>query len=133
MNRQKFKQVLPRVLLPVGIVALVVGALDPLEGSVIILLGSGLVALATWLRNQDRSKAIYRTWLFGLIALGILAMFVLSHLGGVGGPSGRPLWWLLLLLPYPIGWLLEIANLIVGGWSWLRRRRPRVGSNTARA
>lgn len=122
MNGPKLRHVLTRMLFPIGVVAMVVGALDPLEGSIIILLGSGLVAVATWLRNQDRSQAIYRTWLFGLIALGILAMFVLSHLGGVGGPSGRSMWWLLLLLPYPIGWLLEMGNLIASGINRLRRR-----------
>lgn len=122
MNRQKLKSVAGRILFPLGVVAMVVGALDPLEGAMLILPGSGLVALASWLGSQNRSQAIYRTWLFGLIALGILAMFVISHLGGVGGPSGRSMWWLLLLLPYPIGWLLVMANLIARAIARLRHR-----------
>jgi hypothetical protein len=122
MDSAKIKNASARVLFPIGVVALVAGALDPLEGAVLILAGSGLVAFATWLRNQDRSQAIYRTWLFGMIALGILAMFVISHLGGVGGKSGRSMWWLLVMLPYPVGWLLEIANLIARGIDRLRHR-----------
>lgn len=112
MNALKIKIWSARGLFTLGVIAMVVGVLDPLEGSVIILCGSGLVALGTWLRGQGRALAVYRTWLFGMIAFGVIAMFALSAVGGFGGPSGRSMWWGLLLLPYPIGWLLGIANLI---------------------
>lgn len=123
MNTPKLKQQTARILLPLGVVAMVIGAVDPLEGSVLILGGSGLVALSTWLGRQGRNVAVYRTWLFGMIALGVLAMFVLSSMGGVGGKSGRSLWWLLVLLPYPVGWLLEMAHLIARGIERVRHRQ----------
>ena len=91
---------------------MVVGMLDPLEGSVIILAGSGLVALGTWLGNQGRALSVYRAWLFGMIALGVIALFWMSAAGGIGGKTGHSLWWGLVLLPYPIGWLLGMANLV---------------------
>jgi hypothetical protein len=91
---------------------MVVGALDPLEGSVIILAGSGLLALGTWLGQQEKGLVVYRAWLFGMIAFGVIALFALSAAGGFGGKSGRSMWWGLVLLPYPVGWLLGIANLI---------------------
>jgi hypothetical protein len=92
---------------------MVFGVLDPMEGSVVILVGSGLVALGTWLGHHDKALATYRTWLFGIIAFGVIALFVLSAMGGFGGETGRSLWWGLVLLPYPVGWLLSMANLIV--------------------
>lgn len=122
MNTPKLKHLTARMLLLLGVIAMVIGAADPLEGSVLILGGSGLVALSTWLGQQGRTVAVYRTWLFGMIALGVFAMFVLSSMGGVGGKSGRSLWWLLVLLPYPIGWLLEMANLIARGIERVRHR-----------
>jgi hypothetical protein len=101
---------------------MVVGALDPLEGSVLILAGSGLVALGSWLGGQARSIVVYRMWLFGMIAFGVIALFVLSAMGGFGGKTGRSMWWALVLLPYPIGWLLGIANLITRAIDRLRHR-----------
>lgn len=122
MNTPKLKHLTARILLPLGVIAMAIGAVDPLEGSVLILGGSGLVALSTWLGRQGRKVAVYRTWLFGMIAFGVLAMFVLSNMGGVGGKSGRSMWWLLVLLPYPIGWLLEMANLVSRGIERFRHR-----------
>lgn len=123
MNAPKIKLWSARASFTLGVIGMIVGSLDPLEGAVVILAGSGLVALGTWLGNQERGLAIYRTWLFGMIAFGILAMFALSAAGGFGGPSGRSMWWGLLLLPYPIGWLLGIANLIARMIERLRHHR----------
>jgi len=112
MNSAKLKNVSVRILFFIGVIALVVGALDPLEGSVVIVAGGGLIALGTWLGHQDRGLCVYRTWLFGLIAFGVMALFGLSAVGGIGGKSGHSMWWGLLLLPYPVGWILGIANLV---------------------
>ena len=101
---------------------MIVGMLDPLEGSVVILAGSGLVTLATWLGHQEKALAIYRTWLFGMIAFGVIAMFVISAMGGLGGKTGRSMWWGLVLLPYPFGWLLSMANLIARAIDRVRHR-----------
>jgi hypothetical protein len=123
MNTQIIKHLSARILLPIGVIALIVGALDPLEGSVLILIGSALVALGTWLGNQARRLVIYRAWLFGMMAFGVVALFVMSAMGGLGGKTGHSMWWALVLLPYPIGWLLEVANLITQGIDQLRHRQ----------
>jgi hypothetical protein len=47
-----------------------------------------------------------------LIAVGVAALFGLSAIGGFGGPSGRSMWWGLLLLPYPIGWVIGLLGAV---------------------
>ena len=42
----------PSVL--VGSIAMLAGAIDPMEGSLLILPGSGLVALGAWLGRSER-------------------------------------------------------------------------------
>jgi len=123
MNVEQLKSRSARILFPIGVIAMIVGMLDPLEGSVVILAGSGLVTLATWLGQLEKPVAIYRTWLFGMIAFGVIAMFVISSMGGIGGKTGRSMWWGLVLLPYPVGWLLSLANLIARGIDRIRYRR----------
>jgi len=100
-----------QILVGAGGVAMVVGAVDPLEGSLVILAGSGLVTLGTWLGESDRRLLLNWVWLFGLILFGVIALFALSAVGGIGGKDGHSLWWGLLVLPYPAGWLLGLANL----------------------
>jgi hypothetical protein len=90
-----------------GGISLVVGSLDPMEGSVLILPGSALLALGSRLGHCERRIVAYRAWSFGLIALGVGSLFFLSAIGGVGGNSGRSAWWALLVLPYLVGWSIE--------------------------
>jgi hypothetical protein len=97
-----------RILVIVGSIAMLVGALDPMEGSVIILPGSGLVALGTFLSQSERRWIAYRMWVFILIAIGVGAMWGLTMVGGFGGNSGRSMWWGVLILPYLIGWSMGI-------------------------
>jgi hypothetical protein len=47
-----------------------------------------------------------------MIAVGVFFLFYLSSLGGFGGTSKLSIWWGLLIVPYPIGWLLSISLLI---------------------
>ncbi|MBI3848873.1 MAG: hypothetical protein HY298_01080 [Verrucomicrobia bacterium] len=103
-----------RMLIMVGSIAMLVGALDPLEGSLVILPGSGVVTLGTFLSNSGRGLRIYWIWIFILIAAGVGAMFVLSACGGIGGRSGHSMWWGLLILPYPIGWIMGMVSLLFG-------------------
>ena len=103
-----------RLLKIVGGIAMVVGTLDPMEGSLLILPGSGLVALGLFLGSGNRSAVLYWVWAFGLIAIGVGALFGLSSVGGFGGTSGRSMWWGLLIMPYPIGWLMAFAGGVVG-------------------
>lgn len=96
-------------------------------GSALILPGSALIALGSYLEHGDRRILAYRAWSFILIALGVGALFALSAVGGVGGSSGHSAWWALLILPYLIGWSLDIwgpgaprwlsvAGVAVGAW-----------------
>ncbi|MBI3418313.1 MAG: hypothetical protein HY043_23745 [Verrucomicrobia bacterium] len=102
-----------RVLITAGSIAMLVGALDPLEGSLIILPGSGVVTLGTFLSNSGRGLLIYWIWIFILIAAGVGAMFVLSAFGGIGGRGGHSMWWGLLIVPYPVGWIMGIVSLLL--------------------
>jgi hypothetical protein len=99
---------LSRILLIFGGIAMLVGAVDPLEGSLLILPGSGLVALGTYLGQAERWLITFRVWVFILIAIGVGAMTGLTAVGGIGGRSGHSMWWGLLILPYLIGWSLGI-------------------------
>ncbi len=112
------KQFVP-VIVIVGAIAMLVGALDPLEGSVVILVGSGLVALGTFLSNASRRLRVYWIWTFLLIAFGVGVMFGASAMGGFGGATGRSIWWAVLALPYPVGWVMGVVNLFYR----LRRKR----------
>ncbi len=90
---------------------MLVGAIDPLEGSFIILPGSGIVALGALLGKSRYRLPLYCA--FALIAVGVGAMVVLSMFGGVGGSTGRSIWWLLLALPYPAGWIMGLVGAIL--------------------
>ena len=98
--------------------------MDPLEGSLVILAGSGLVTLGTWLGESDRRLLVNWLWPFGLILFGVIALFALSAVGGIGGKGGHSLWWGLLVLPYPAGWLLGLANLVRRLINRIRHRHP---------
>jgi len=102
-----------RVLVIIGSIAMLVGVLDPLEGSLAILIGSGLVALGTFLGQASRQMLVYWIIIFSLITIGVGAMFALSAAGGIGGTSGHSLWWGALVLPYPVGWVMGIVSLLV--------------------
>jgi hypothetical protein len=105
-----------RILIIVGSIAMLVGAVDPMEGSVVILPGSGLVALGTFLGQSERRLIAFRVWVFILIAIGVGALWGLSMVGGIGGKSGRSMWWGVLILPYLIGWCMSIWGLGSPRW-----------------
>lgn len=109
-------------LIGLGTIAMIVGALDPLEGSLMILLGSGAVTLGVFLSKAGRGLLIYWISTFALISVGVSAMFVLSALGGIGGNQGLSLWWGLLIAPYPIGWTMGILSQIFWLVRAVRRR-----------
>lgn len=94
-----------------GLVVAVVGAIDPLEGSLVILPGTALIALGALL-GKSRHR-IFLIWAFALAAVGVGALWWLSALGGFGGNSGRSLWWGLILLPYPVGGIMSIVGAIL--------------------
>lgn len=118
---------LTRYLLIAGYIAMLIGAIDPMEGSLLILPGSALVAIGTFLGNRHREIIIYRLWSFFLIIIGVAALWVTTMLGGIGGNSAYSMWWALFFLPYPIGWSMGIwgpdsprwvlwSGIVVGIW-----------------
>lgn len=100
-----------RPILITGLVAMVAGAFDPLEGSVVIVMGAGLVALAAHVSSSSHRRLL--KWAFGLVVSGVGALWTLSAIGGFGGETDRSLWWVLLLLPYPIGWIAGITGAVL--------------------
>ena len=116
-----------RFLLIAGYITMLIGAIDPMEGSLLILPGSGLVALGTYFSDEQRSIFIFRLWAFILILIGVGALFGFTMVGGIGDDSGYSGWWALLILPYPIGWSMGIwgpgsprwvlwTGIVVGAW-----------------
>ena len=118
MKTNNARSLWSRILIVLGSIGLLAGALDPMEGSVVILIGSGLVALGTVLGQGERHLIRYRTLAFILIAVGVGAMFGLSNLGGFGGGSGRSMWWGVLVLPYLIGWSMSVWGPGNPRWVW---------------
>ena len=110
----KTRMLWSRILQTVGGIAMLVGTLDPLEGSLLILPGSGMVALAMYLGGKDRRTVLYWAGVFGLIAVGVGALFGLSAAGGIGGKGGHSIGWGVLLLPYLAGWLMALAGGVAG-------------------
>lgn len=100
-----------RIMYIIGVIALIIGVLDPLEGSVVLAAGCALIALATYL-TRDRYWKIFLTSLI-MIVIGVFFLFYFSSLGGFGGTSALSWWWATLILPYPLGWLMSIITLIV--------------------
>lgn len=100
----------PRIIFIIGVVSLIAGVFDPLEGSVIIAVGSALIALSTHL-THDRNRKIFLAT-FIMISIGVFFMFYFSSLGGFGGASTLSWWWSAFILPYPIGWLIIVILLI---------------------
>ena len=102
---------LPRVLFPLGIACILVGSLDPLEGSLLVLPGVAVLTFDAYL-SASRQRTLL-TWALVLVACGVAAMWGVSAFGGIRfGAEGRGLaaWWGLFLLPYPAGWLLAVIG-----------------------
>jgi hypothetical protein len=99
-----------RLLLWAGLVAMMIGAIDPLEGSVVILIGAALAMLGAVLGKSRHRKIL--AWAFGLIVGGVGILFGLSAMGGVGGSTGRSMCWALSILPYPVGWVLGLVGAV---------------------
>jgi hypothetical protein len=119
-----------RVLGIIGLAAMLIGAIDPLEGSVIILPGVGLLALAALVGKGRWRMLLY--WALILVAIGVAAMWVLSALGGIGGSSGRSDWWGLLALPYAAGWVMGVVSgVLTLLQSFSRRKLPGQGEKLA--
>jgi len=109
-----------RVLVIVGLIAMLFGAIDPLEGSLVILPGSVLVAVGALLAGTRYKKLIL--WSLALVVVGVGAGWGWSAVGGFGGLEDggrRSYWWALTIAPYPIGWVMGVVGAILK----LRERR----------
>lgn len=115
----------PRICKATGVASILVGSLDPLEGSLLIAPGSVLLALGAYLGRE--SPARIREWvvLSAMIVFGVLQLWELSDFGGFGGDNGVAIGWALLILPYPVAWILTLARLGAAGIAWLRDRISR--------
>jgi hypothetical protein len=94
-----------------GLVAMLVGALDPLEGSLVILPGAAAAALGARLGGGRHRTLLL--WSFVLVAVGVATLWGMSVVGGLGGSTGRSMWWALTLLPYPVGWVLALVGAVL--------------------
>ena len=97
-----------RILVIAGLMSMIIGAIDPLEGCVVILAGIASAALGAYLGQTRHRRFLY--WGLASVVCGVAAMIILSELGGIGGRSGHSLWWGLLMVPYPVGWLLGLVG-----------------------
>ena len=106
------KTLAAKILVLTGSAAIIVGGLDPLEGTLAIFPGCIMLAIGAYLAQTRHRRMAY-----GAVAL-VFASFVfligLSSLGGFGANAPQPLlrshWWGLLLLPYPAGWMMAVAG-----------------------
>lgn len=100
-----------QIVFIIGVIGIIAGALDPMEGSVVIAIGSILLAIASYLKN-DRHKNYFILYA-ALILVGVFFLFFWTSLGGIGGTSAYSMWWGLTMITYPIGWIATIVLLIV--------------------
>jgi hypothetical protein len=92
------------------------GLVDPLEGFPVVLMG-GVLTLMAAIQTRSHHTRLVRSGV-ALAAVGAAAMVAISMTGGAGGNSGRSVWWLASLAPYPIG----VVLCVVGGVLILRER-----------
>ena len=93
-----------------GVVLFILGSFDPMEGSILIALGSTFIALVT--RNsKDRHRRAFMVNAI-CILVGVSFLFYLSYKGGFGGTSDLSWWWGILIIPYPLGWLMNVVLLV---------------------
>lgn len=100
----------------VGYLLALLGAVDPLEGSVLVALGCALVALHAWLVGLPRPLRIYRLAVAVMAAFGVGALWAISALGGFGGSDGVATSWALLILPYPAALVALLSSSAAPRW-----------------
>jgi hypothetical protein len=99
---------LGRPLAIAGLAGLLVGAIDPLEGSVLVVAGALLATCGAWIGRSRHLRQLARA--LGLVGIGVAALWGLSAAGGIGGPQGHSNWWGLLMVPYPVGWVMSLVG-----------------------
>lgn len=84
-----------QIIYIIGSIALILGALDPMEGSVVIVAGSAAIAFATYLTKDWYFKRFLVTFI--MIMVGVCCLFYFSSLGGFGGTATLSWWWGILI------------------------------------
>lgn len=105
----QLKQTWTKISKYLGLILFIIGTIDPLEGSVLILTGSLLMALSAYFSADNRFKQFFIYFL--MMVFGVFFLFYLSSLGGFGDQY-LSWWWSILILPYPLAWLLTIILLV---------------------
>lgn len=108
-----------RYLRILAIALLFIGALDPLEGSVLITVGSILLAAQVYWSGDSRRRLYVTTAL--MILVGVFFLFFFSSLGGFG-KGHLSWWWGLFILPYPMGWMITVISLLDNSIKKRRRK-----------
>jgi hypothetical protein len=99
-----------RIVYIAGVVLSIIGLIDPMEGSMVILLGCALTTLTTYIA-KDRHQKIFLIN-FILMLIGVFFLFFLSSFGGLG-KGALSWWWGILILPYPVAIFGNLILLIV--------------------
>ena len=92
-----------------GIIALLLCAADPIEGSLLAASGAILLAMASHLQKDRYSKIFLASAL--MILFGVFSLWFVSSLGGFD--PKREWWWLVFIVPYPLGWIASVTTLII--------------------
>jgi hypothetical protein len=119
----------PRILVGVGLACMLIGAIDPLEGSFVVLIGVALATLGSVIGGSRYFQLL--SWSFALVAIGVAVTVFFSWLGGLGGSSGHSIWWAVFILPYPAGWILGLFGAVLSlldSWKDHSHRRMRSGA-----
>ncbi|OJW81105.1 MAG: hypothetical protein BGO69_03315 [Bacteroidetes bacterium 46-16] len=93
----------------ISIIALLLGAADPMEGSIVIAAGAVLLALSAHFQKDRYSKIFIASAL--MIFFGVFNLWFVSSLGGFD--PKREWWWLVFIIPYPVGWIVSVVTLVV--------------------
>jgi len=107
------------IMYVIGVIAVIIGALDPMEGSLVIAGGSILIALSSFMTN-DRYRNLFMTTA-AMILIGVSCLWYISSLGGFD--PKLEWWWIAMILPYPLGWLITIITLIIRA---VKRLKPAI-------
>lgn len=109
-----------QALTVVGGLAVLAGGIDPLEGSLLVLIGTALLAAAARVGQPGRRVRRMRAVNLALVVVGFGAIWGMTAGGGVGGTSGRSFLWALLGLPLIAGWSLSFWGQGAPRWmTWL--------------
>ena len=80
-----------RILTIAGGIAIVAGAIDPIDGALLSVLGGGLFALGAYLGQAERRVIAYKVLAFIMMAIGFGVFWKLIVVEGMRlGPSAWP-------------------------------------------